>query len=365
MNAKSGAPKPSEILGIPRLPPAKVTGIVNSIRGWIGRVHLAMAPPPVQILESLFGILDHRVMVLMCSAGIPDAVTSPMSIEDLARRVNADPERLERIVRFAVARGWLRLDRRGRVRSTRVSEFLRTDHPGGWLSWVQFAGGDEVVNSIAHLGLESGDAFAKANVKSFFEWMRENPTRWAIFDEAMSAGARMHALTINSSMEWGQNQTVCDIGGGTGEFLIGILELQPTMNGIVFDLPGVISRARSHKRLTSIAGDMFVTVPAGCDVYFLVNVIHDWNDDDAGKIFSNIVSAAVEHSQVLVIDNDHPRRPRRDIATSADVLMAALTNGGKERDRQALQLLAEKSGLRLISKKSLASGDSLYVLKKK
>lgn len=324
-----------------------------------------MAPPPVQILESLFGIFDHRVMVLMCSAGIPDALTSPMSIEDLARRVKADPERLERIVRFAVARGWLRMDRRGRIRSTRVTKFLRSDHPGGWNSWVHFVGGDEVVKSIAHLDLESGDVFAKANMKSFFDWMRDNPARWAVFDGAMSAGARMHALTINSALEWGQDQTVCDIGGGTGEFLIGLLELQPTLNGVVFDLPEVISRARTHPRLTPIAGDMFASVPAGCDVYVLVNVIHDWNDNDACKIFANIASAAVEKSQVLVIDNDHPRRPRRDIATSADVLMAALTNGGKERDQQALQGLAEISGLRLNSKKSLASGDNVYIFKKK
>lgn len=347
------------------MPPAKLTGVVNSIRGWIGWVHSAMAPPPVQILESLFGILDHRVMVLMCSSGIPDALTSPLSIEDLARRVKADPERLERIVRFAVARGWLRFDRRGRVRPTRVTAFLRTNHPGGWHSWVQFAGGTEVINSIACLDLESGDAFAKANSKSFFDWMRENPTRWTVFDEAMSAGARLHALTINSAMDWSPVHTVCDIGGGTGEFLIGLLELQPTLNGIVFDLPEVISRARSHPRLTPMAGDVFVSVPVGCDVYVLVNVIHDWNDDDAGKIFANVVAAAVEHSLVLVIDNDHPLRPRRDIATSSDVLMAALTNGGKERDPQELRSLAENSGLILTSSKSLASGDIVHFLKKK
>lgn len=324
-----------------------------------------MAPPPVQILESLFGILEHRVMVLMCSAGIPDALTSPMSIEELARQVDADPERLQRIVRFAVARGWLRFDRRGRVRATRVTKFLQSDHPGGWHAWVQFAGGSEVVNSIAQLDLESGDVFARANSKSFFEWMKENPKRWEVFDQAMGAGARLHALTINSAMDWAPVKTVCDIGGGTGEFLIGLLDLQPSLNGIVFDLPEVISRARSHPRLTHVGGDVFVSVPVGCDVYVLVNVIHDWNDVDAGKIFATIAIAAVSDSQVLVIDNDFPRRPRRDLATSSDVLMAALTNGGRERDQQSFRQVAEKAGLILTSSKSLASGDSVHFFKKK
>lgn len=324
-----------------------------------------MAPPPVQILEALFGILEHRVMVLMCSAGIPDALTSPLSIEDLSRRIGADPERLERIVRFAVARGWLRFDRRGRVRSTRVTAFLRSDHPGGWLAWVQFVGGTEIVNSIAQLQLEAGDTFAKANSKSFFDWMKEHPDRWAVFDEAMSAGARLHALTVNSAMDWLSVRTVCDVGGGTGEFLVGLLELQPTLNGIVFDLPEVISRVRNHPRLTARAGDVFVSVPAGCDVYFLVNVIHDWNDVDAGKILANVANAAKEKSRVLVIDNDHPPTPRRDIATSSDVLMSALTNGGKERSQRDIRSLAESSGLRLTSSTPLASGDVLHHLTKK
>ncbi len=324
-----------------------------------------MAPPPVQILESLFGVLDHRVMVLICHAGIPDLLISPMSIDELAIRVQADPERLERIVRFAAARGWLRIDRRGRVRSTRVTKFLRTGHPGGWNSWVQFAGGSEVINSIAQLDLQSGDAFARANSKSFFEWMRDNPERWAIFDEAMGAGARMHALTVNSAMDWATVTSVCDIGGGTGEFLIGLLELQPTLNGVLFDLAQVISRARSHPRLTSIAGDVFVSIPEGCDVYVLVNVIHDWNDEDAIRIFANVATAAVAKSQILVIDNDHPRRPRRDIATSSDVLMAALTNGGRERNKQDLEALAHKAGLVLVSSKPLASGDTGHFFKKK
>lgn len=324
-----------------------------------------MAPPPVQILESLFGILEHRVMVLMCSAGIPDALKSPMSVEELARQVDADPERLERVVRFAVARGWLRFDRRGRVRAARVTKFLRSDHPGGWHAWVKFAGGAEVVNSISQLDLESGDVFARANSKSFFEWMKENPARWAVFDEAMSAGARLHALTVNSAMDWAPVKTVCDIGGGTGEFLIGLLELQPSLNGIVFDLPEVISRARSHPRLTPVGGDVFVSVPVGCDVYVLVNVIHDWNDDDASKILGNIASAAIESSQILVLENDRPQRPRRDIATSSDVLMAALTNGGRERDQQNLRSIAEKVGLVLTSSKPLASGDTVHFFKKK
>ncbi|MEO8163474.1 MAG: methyltransferase [Ilumatobacteraceae bacterium] len=365
MISKTGPPIPSEVLGVPRVPPARLTGALNALRDWIGWVHSAVAPPPVQILEALFGVLDHRVLVLLCRAGIPDALRSPMSLDDLARQVGANAERLEQIVRFAAARGWLRLDRRGRVRPTRVTEFLRTDHPGGWQAWVQFAGGDEIVDAVKCLDLRAGDTFAAANGESFFPWMQHHPQRWAAFDEAMSAGARLHALTIRRAIDWASVRTVCDVGGGAGELLIGLLELEPTLQGIVFDLPEVITRVHSHPRLTALGGDAFVSIPAGCDVYLLVNVIHDWNDHDASKILANIAIAATKDSRILVVENDHPRKPRRDIATSSDVFMAALTNGGKERNQRAIRSLAENSGLRLTSSNPLASGDVVHHLTKK
>ncbi len=364
MTPNTNPPIPSEVLGVPRIPPARVAGAFSATRGWVGWVHSAIAPPPVKILEGLFGILEHRVLVLLCRVGIPDALRSPMSLEDLARQIGANVVRLEPIVRFAAARGWLRLDRRGRVRPTRVTEFLRTDHPGGWHAWVQFAGGDEVVDAIKYFDLRVGDTFAETNGESFFHWMQHHPRRWAEFDEAMSAGARMHALTLHSAIDWAAVRSVCDVGGGTGELLIGLLELEPTLKGIVFDLPEVISRVRSHPRLTAVGGNAFVSVPASCDVYLLVNVIHDWNDHDAGIILANVAIAAAKDSRILVVENDHPRKPRRDIATSSDVLMAVLTNGGKERNRRDIRSLVENSGMRLKSSKPLASGDFVHHLTK-
>lgn len=365
MTAKTQRPIPSEVVGVPRLPPARLAGAFSVMRDWIGWVHSAVAPPPVRIMEALFGVLEHRVLVLLCRTGIPDVLRSPMSLEDLARHIGADAERLEPIVRFAAARGWLRQDRRGRLRPTRVTEFLRTGHPGGWQSWVQFAGGDDVVDAIKNLDLRDGDSFATANGESFFLWMQHHPQRWAEFDEAMSAGARMHALTMHRAIDWASVRSVCDVGGGTGELLIGLLELEPSLHGIVFDLPEVISRVHSHPRLTAIAGDAFTSIPASCDVYLLVNVIHDWNDHDAGRIMANVATAAGKESRIFVVENDHPRKARRDIATSSDVLMAALTNGGKERNQRAIRSLAENAGLRLTSSKPLVSGDVVHYLKKK
>jgi hypothetical protein len=324
-----------------------------------------MAPPPVRILEGLFGMLDHRVLVALCEAGVPDALTGPVGVGALAERIGADPTMLERLLRFASTRGWVRIDRRGRVRPTRVTAFLRAGHPGGWRAWVDFAGGDEIVAAVGALSARAGvtDAFAEVNGSPFFEWMAGHPDRWSTFDRAMGAGGRMHGLTLAGALDWSDTTSVCDVGGGTGELLATLVDLVPDLQGTVLDLPDVAGRVRDHPRLKAIAGDAFASIPEGFDTYLLVNVLHDWNDRDAGRILRRVAEAAAGRSRVVVVDSDRPTVPEDDVAVAADVLMAALTTGGKERDTTAFTALGREAGLRLERSVRLASGDLAHVFR--
>jgi hypothetical protein len=352
-------PTPGDILGVPVLPPGRATMATNRIRSLVGRIHAAMGPPPVQILEGLFGLLDHRVLVVLCRLGVPDALTSPIPPDELARALGADPVRLTRLLRYASTRGWVRIDRRGRVRPTRVTAFLRSDHPGGWSAWVEFAGGDEIGAAVGALTTDPSvtDAFAEVNGRPFFEWMVHHPERWATFDRAMAAGGRMHALALAAAVDWDHTRQVCDVGGGTGDLLAALLELVPSISGTAFDLPDVIGRALEHDRLTAVGGDALVEVPAGFDTYLLVNVLHDWDDDDARRILERVGGAMSDRSRLIVVDNDHQTVPRDRLPVCTDVLMAALTNGGRERNAGTFAALGHDCGLHLTRTTRLATAD--------
>ncbi|MCU1354088.1 MAG: hypothetical protein JWM05_3297 [Acidimicrobiales bacterium] len=362
-SAPTGPPTPADVLGVPFLPPGRATGATNRLRAALRRAHAGTAPPPVRILEGVFGLLDHRVLVALCQAGVPEALDRPMIPSALAATVGADPARLERLLRYGATRGWVRVDRRGRVRPTRITRFLRTDHPGGWRAWVEFAGGAEVTAAVANLSADPAvaDSFAAANGAPFFGWMAAHPERWAVFDEAMAAGARMHALTLEAALSWPPASSVCDVGGGTGALLAGLLSLHPTLTGTVLDLPDVIARAVHHERLAAVAGDAFAAVPAGFDTYLLVNVLHDWGDDDAGQILATVAAAAGRGARVVVVDGDRRTVPRDELAAATDVLMAALTSGGRERDASAFAALGAARGLRLHRSVPLASGDLAHI----
>jgi O-methyltransferase domain len=353
----------SDIVGVPFLPSGRMTASATRLRTAVGRLHGAMVPAPVRILEGLFGVLDHRVLVALCELGVPDALTERTTIAVLAARLDADPEMLERLLRFAASRGWVRIDRRGRVRPTAVTAFLRQDHPGGWRAWVDFAGGAEITAAVGALTADRDmtDGFAHANGSAFFEWMADHPERWHTFDRAMAAGGRMHALAVGAALDWSDTRRVCDVGGGNGALLATLLDLHAHLEGAVFDLPDVVGRVVDHPRLVAIAGDAFVHVPDGYDRYLLVNVLHDWGDAEAVSMLGRVRDAAAPAATVVVVDGDRPVVPRADVATSTDVLMAALTPGGRERDAAAFDALGRAAGLRRDASVRLASGDLAHV----
>jgi hypothetical protein len=362
--------RPVDVLGIPILPPARVSGLGNRVRAGLARTHRATAPPPARLLESVLAGLDLAALTALCRLDLPDRVTGPVSVESLAAELGLAADRLDRLVRYAATRGWFRLDRRGRVRPTRVTAFLRRDHPGGWRAWVEFAAGTEVTAALATLdvGLRAdGDAFEAANGQAFFDWMAQRPGRHATFDGAMAAGGRMHGLLVADALDWSASRRVCDVGGGDGAFLGVLLAQHEHLDGVLLELPEVVARAPRRDRITAVGGDAFVEVPADCDTYVFVNVLHDWNDEAATRLLERAaeaidVSRSSAPKRIVVLESEAHTRPRDDLATRADLLMLALTPGGRERTTEEVAALASRAGLRRERTVLLVSGDVAHVL---
>jgi hypothetical protein len=355
---------PRDVLGVPALPPAAATRAANRVRTALGRAHRALAPPPVRVVEGMLAILDHAVLVALCRLDVPDRLARRTDVATLARDLHAAADVLERLLRYAGARGWVRLDRRGRVAPTRALRFLRRDHPGGWRAWVEFAGGAEVVGALAMVDAavrDQSDPFACANGDAFFAWMAAHPDRAQAFDTAMAAGARMHGLVLADALDWSRSTVVCDVGGGTGELLATLLGAHPHLRGVLFDLPHVVVAARGTGRLQVVGGDAFDAVPPGCDTYLLVNVLHDWADAEARRLLQSVAAGKAPAARVVVVESERRAVPLDDIGTRSDFLMMALTPGGRERTISDFAGLGTGAGLRLDRSIPLASGDRAHV----
>ena len=71
----------------------------------------------------------------------------------------------------------------------------------------------------------------------------------------------------------------------------GFLERYPELTATVLDLPHVLPGAEEllrnagvRDRVELVAGDFFESVAAGGDVYLLSMIVHDWTDEEAGRL---------------------------------------------------------------------------------
>jgi hypothetical protein len=153
---------------------------------------------------------------------------------------------------------------------------------------------------------------------------------------------------------------VCDVGGGTGTLLSGILAANPGLRGVLFDLPSVVAKAPPvlegagvADRVEVVGGDFFAAVPDGCDRYVLQAIVHDWDDESVVKILGSIRAAMAPGARVLVLEQEMPRHAGWHLVKAIDLEMLVDTGAGRERTRQELTAVFERAGLRLAKTRAL------------
>ena len=99
------------------------------------------------------------------------------------------------------------------------------------------------------------------------------------------------------------------------ERLTGLLNTNPDLRGILFDLPAAAGRATTtiaasglSGRCEAVGGDFFREVPQGGDAYLLKHVIHDWDDERAAIILRNCRRAMPITGTLLIVEGVYPPR---------------------------------------------------------
>jgi len=313
-----------------------------------GTAMIASQPHEIVYSVATAGVAARCVHVV-ADLGVADAIgDEAVSVSELARGCGADADALDRVLRLLVAHGLF--EHRGDAYAhTAASQLLRSDHPMSMRAFASMFGLPAVWGSLTalqHSVRTGAPAVQTIEPAGFWAYPQARPDEAAIFGQAMTAKAAADIAGVVGGYDFGRFATIADIGGGRGHLLRAVLDAVPSAEGILFDLPEVIDSLQiDDTRLTTHAGDFFADGLPAADAYVLMEVIHDWADDECVAILRAIADAAPAGATVLVVESVIDEAESDARAQTLDIVMLTVT-GGRERTAGQLAVLFERAGLR-------------------
>lgn len=323
---------------------------------------MTSTPPSPQtamrLRELVFGAACAAAVRAAAHLGVADALgDEPMTVDDLAAAVQAEPRPLRRLLRALSSYGVFAETDDHRYTHTDMSLQLREDSPNSlryialwctepwtWQVWPRL---DEAVRS-------GRSVFPDVYGKEFFDYLHDDAGDSAkVFNKAMTHSSRQSAADLAGILDLDGVGSVVDIGGGQGHVLANLLEKHPGVQGTLLELPQVIVQVDPRlreggelaSRTTLVAGDCRSEVPVQADLYIIKNIL-EWDDDSTRRTLRNVVAAARPGARVVVVENLVDDSPSMKFTTAMDLLLL-LNVGGAKHSRESLLTHLTEAGLRV------------------
>ncbi|GEO80567.1 methyltransferase [Pararhodospirillum oryzae] len=317
------------------------------------------------LFDVVAGFVHSQVLTACVRLSVFDHLAAgPLSAAELARRLDLPLDPAGRLFDAAMALRLLQARGGGRIGLGPLGAALR-GNPGA-------------VAMIAHHDLLYADladpvALLRARPESgrtalgrYWAYARgERPAglddaRVAPYSALMAATNALVSADVLDAFPLKGRRCLLDVGGGEGVFLAAALERAPQLEGMVFDLPPVIERARARLsaqdlmgRVRLVGGDFHADpLPPGADVITLVRVIHD-HEDAAVLALLRACRAALAEGGTLLVAEPMAGAPGAESADSvaAYFLMYLLAMGsGRPRHPEDLMALLREAGFARVRK---------------
>ena len=320
-------------------------------------VHEENKSGPIEQMQTMLaGHFVAQSLHVVAVLGIADLIEKGHeTTEQIALAAGCHAPSLNRILCTLASMGVFTRDAAGCFGLTPLGETLRSDVQGSlrdkalfeisqpmWSAW----------GSCLDCVRTGRPSFDQVHGIPLWQYLASHSEIAAIFNRFMTVQSQLHNAAIIESYDFSNVQTLIDVGGGHGGTLAAVLAQYPSMRGVLFDLPNVVTPAskmetsRFSKRCEVVGGDMMHSVPPGGDVYIIKRVMMDLNDDEAVHVLGNCISAMKRDGKILILDPMLPDGTVPHPNRLVDLHMLNVTRGQCRTEGQFRELY-KASGLTL------------------
>lgn len=310
--------------------------------------------PETTTLRLLSGKRVSRGVALAAELGVADILgNEELPIESVASRTGSDPDSLYRVLRMLAGVGMFEELPERRFRNNAESNTLRDDARNSLRDYARWYGVHRHWKAWADLdfSVQTGQPTVRKDSPDAgtFELLAENEVAQDIYNRAMTSLSAMEGEAIaGSDYDWGSGR-ILDVGGGQGALALRIAQIARDAQVAVFDLPHVVARVRESLEEAGVevhGGSFFEGVAGPADLCILKHVIHNWDDDSAGRILASCREALAPGGRIVVCEMVIVEDDEDPFAKIMDVEML-VGRDGRERTQQEFERLFSAAGCRL------------------
>jgi acetylserotonin N-methyltransferase len=305
--------------------------------------HSGSLPDPALVLELAEAFRRSKVMFAALNLGVFDQLArGPAGVQDLASRIGAAPDALERLLDACAGLGLLHRNGNHYSNSTVAGAYLCQESPHRVTGYLNYSN-DVLWKLWAHLE----DAVREGSHRwqqaygwdgPIFSHFFKNESLKREFLMGMHGYGLLSSPHVVEAFDLSSFQVLADLGGATGHLVMAACRRYPRLRGVVFDLPEAVPLAREivsasgfADRIAVQGGDFFSDPLPKADLYALGRILHDWAPEKINRLLVRVYEALPRGGAVLIAEkllHDDKLGPRWAHMQSLNMLVCT---EGKER----------------------------------
>ena len=264
-----------------------------------------MSVTPEPIMKIAMGFMAAKYLFAATEIGVFDVLArGPASLGELATSTGIPSRTLGIVAAAMVSLGLLEQDG-SRYRNSETAEAFLADIPGRLDLRPILRYFDEIV-------YPRWEKFAEAirTDQGQPQFSKFTTHQQQTFSAAVEVFSAPGAVALAGSYDFGRHHRLLDIAGGTGSFLIAVLQHHNALKGTLFELPGACAVARQRlaneperSRIDVVEGDVFKDpLPGGHDVVLIANVVHVFSAAHNTELMRKIRAHVMPGARLLLVD---------------------------------------------------------------